>query len=207
MRKDIRTGLVPNLVKSARMIIVIYTGYIISGTLLYIYFGMNWFDALNHSIAALSTGGFSTKAESIGYYGSLGIEAVTIVLMLLGSTNFLAHLYLIRGGGKNFFRYCEVKFQLILCALAAPVLSAFFIYGGLEGHVGQGFRDGLFQVVTALTTTGFQTVPSFAVWRQSSYHGDDTADADWRRHGLYGRGDQTNPCLYNAEKPLLEYPI
>ena len=80
--------LVPNLVKSARMIIVIYTGYIISGTLLYIYFGMNWFDALNHSIAALSTGGFSTKAESIGYYGSFGIEAVTIVLMLLGSTNF-----------------------------------------------------------------------------------------------------------------------
>lgn len=156
--------LVPNLVKSARMIIVIYTGYIISGTLLYIYFGMNWFDALNHSIAALSTGGFSTKAESIGYYGSFGIEAVTIVLMLLGSTNFLAHLYLIRGGGKNFFRYCEVKFQLILCALAAPVLSAFLIYGGLEGHVGQGFRDGLFQVVTALTTTGFQTVPSFAVW-------------------------------------------
>ena len=30
--------------------------------------------------------------------------------------------------------------------------------------MGQGFRDGLFQVVTALTTTGFQTVPSFAVW-------------------------------------------
>ena len=96
--------LVPNLVKSARMIIVIYTGYIISGTLLYIYFGMNWFDALNHSIAALSTGGFSTKAESIGYYGSFGIEAVTIVLMLLGSTNFFSASLSDPGWGKEVFQ-------------------------------------------------------------------------------------------------------
>ena len=100
--------LLPNLVKSARMIIAIYTGYILSGTFLYMVFGMDWFDALNHSIAALSTGGFSTRAESIGYYNSAAIEAVTIVLMLLGCTNFLAHLYLIRGKFGNFFQYCEV---------------------------------------------------------------------------------------------------
>ena len=156
--------LLPNLVKSARMIIAIYTGYILSGTVLYMWFGMDWFDALNHSIAALSTGGFSTRAESIGYYKSFGIEVVTIVLMLLGSTNFLAHLYLIRGRFKNFFAYCEVKLQLVLCALCTPVIAVLLIYGGLEGHIGQGLRDGLFQVVTALTTTGFQTVPSFAVW-------------------------------------------
>ncbi len=156
--------LLPNLVKSARMIIAIYMGYILSGTLLYMFFGMDWFDALNHSIAALSTGGFSTKAESIGYYHSFGVELVTIVLMLLGCTNFLAHLYLIRGRFKTFFRYCEVKFQLLICAFFTPVMAVLLIYGGLSGNVGQGFRVGLFQAVTALTTTGFQTVDSFAAF-------------------------------------------
>ena len=156
--------LLPNLVKSARMIIAIYMGYILSGTLLYMFFGMDWFDGLNHSIAALSTGGFSTKAESIGYYDSLGIELVTIVLMLLGCTNFLAHLFLIRGKLKTFFRYCEVRFMLMICGFFTPVVAVLLLYAGLSGNVGQGFRDGLFQVVTALTTTGFQTVDSFAAF-------------------------------------------
>ena len=128
------------------------------------FFGMDWFDALNHSIAALSTGGFSTKAESIGYYDSFGIELVTIVLMLLGCTNFLAHLYLIRGRFLTFFRYCEVRFQLMICGFFTPVMAVLLLYAGLSGNVGQGFRDGLFQVVTALTTTGFQTVDSFAAF-------------------------------------------
>ena len=86
--------LLPNLAASARTILAIYAGYILAGTALYMVFGMDWFDALNHSIAALSTGGFSTRAESIGYYDSPAIELVTVLLMLLGSTNFLAHLYL-----------------------------------------------------------------------------------------------------------------
>lgn len=156
--------LLPNLVKSARMIVVIYSGYILSGTILYMVFGMDWFDALNHSIAALSTGGFSTRAESIGYYNSFGIEMVTIVLMLLGATNFLAHLYLIKGRFGNFFRYCEVKFQLIFCAAAAPVLGVLLLYGGFAGNMSKGLRDGMFQAVSALTTTGFQSVPGFADW-------------------------------------------
>lgn len=156
--------LLPNLVKSARLIIAIYSGYILAGMILYMIFGMNWFDALNHSIAALSTGGFSTKAESIGYYNSFGIELVTVVLMLLGCTNFLAHLYLIKGKFKNFFCYCEVKFQLIICAVFTPIIGVLLLYGGFAGSMTKGLRDGLFQVATALTTTGFQTVPTFANW-------------------------------------------
>lgn len=80
--------LLPNLIESARLIIGIYSGYILGGTFLYILFGMSPFDAINHAVAALSTGGFSTRAESIGYYNSTAIEMVTVILMLLGSTNF-----------------------------------------------------------------------------------------------------------------------
>lgn len=156
--------LLPNLVKSARMIIAIYMGYIASGTILYMVFGMDWFDALNHSIAALSTGGFSTRAASIGYYDSFGIELVTIVLMILGCTNFLAHLYLIRGKFRVFFQYCEVKLQLLIYAVFTPVLAVLLLYAGLADNISRGWRDALFQAVTALTTTGFQTVDSFTAF-------------------------------------------
>lgn len=101
--------LLPNLVESARLIIGIYSGYILSGTLLYVFFGMNFLDAFNHAAAALSTGGFSTHPESIGYYQSLAIEIITIVLMLLGSTNFFVHLLRINGKFKEFFLHCETS--------------------------------------------------------------------------------------------------
>ena len=156
--------LLPNLLRSSRTIIAIYAGYILAGTLAYMCFGMNWFEALNHSIAALSTGGFSTEPASIGAYNSLPIELITVVLMLLGCTNFLAHMYLIRGKLKNFFGYCEVKFMLLLVAVAVPVGAALLCRDGLAAGAGEGLRVSLFQVVSALTTTGFQTIPSFAAW-------------------------------------------
>lgn len=59
------------------------------------------------------------------------------MLMLLGCTNFLAHPYLIRGKFGNFFQYCEVKFQLFVCALFTPVLAVVLVPGGFAG--GRGF--------------------------------------------------------------------
>ena len=100
--------LLPNLLKSARIILTMYLCYILSGVALYCLFGMPLFDALIHSIGALSTGGFSSHAQSIGYYDNIWIEMITIVLMLLGNINFLAHLFLIRGKLRNFFQYCEI---------------------------------------------------------------------------------------------------
>ncbi len=155
--------LLPNLIRSARMIIAIYAGYILGGTALYFIFGMTFFDALNHSIAAVSTGGFSTKSTSIGYYNSLPIEIVTIVLMLLGCTNFLVHLLLIRGKYKAFIKHCEVKFMLFVTAIMLPIFTVLLL-NGLYSSIPAAVRVALFQSVSAFTTTGFQTIESFNVW-------------------------------------------
>ncbi|WP_308530702.1 TrkH family potassium uptake protein [uncultured Paenibacillus sp.] len=149
--------LMPNLAKSARIVMSIYSGYIAAGTILYASFGMPWFDALNHAIPALSTGGFSTQTDSIGAYDSLPIELITIILMLLGTTNFAAHMLLIRGRFKSFFRVGEVRFMFLVLGLAIPLL-AFVSLNGLYGSVPQGLRIAAFQAVTALSTTGFSTV-------------------------------------------------
>lgn len=158
--------LLPNLIRSTRIIVSMYSGYILCGMALYILFGMNWFDALNHSIAALSTGGFSTHAASIGYYDSVEIELITMTLMLLGQTNFLAHLFLLKGKFKNFFRYSENQFSLMILGLFIPAIAFIFFYSGSMA-MPEAFRVAAFQAISALTTTGFQTVSSFVNLPQS----------------------------------------
>lgn len=155
--------MVPNLLQSARVIFLIYSGYIAGGTVLYIAFGMNWFDAVNHAVAAISTGGFSTQAESIGYYHNTGIEVVTIVLMFLGGTNFMVHLALLKGKFRKVYTDCEFRFSLFVYPLSAVLLAVLAGYPAAK-NMSEGIRMGLFQAVSAMSTTGFQTVDSFKSW-------------------------------------------
>ena len=152
--------LLPNVIKSARIILIIYFCYISAGVVLYVICGMPIFDAIIHSIGALSTGGFSNQADSIAHYHSISIEIITMVLMILGNINFLAHLFLLRGKFRNFFYYCEIRFQFILIAFAIPII-AFLLVNNLQYLFGDSFRLAAFQVISALTTTGFQTMSSF----------------------------------------------
>ncbi|WP_129595894.1 TrkH family potassium uptake protein [Anaerophilus nitritogenes] len=149
--------LLPNVAKSTKLIMIIYTGYILSGIILYILAGMPWFDAINHSIAAVSTGGFSTRAESIGAYNSLSIELITLILMILGTINFAAHYVLLKGQIKKFFQIGEIRFMFFLLAFIVP-LVAFFSLTRLYGSISQGIRVAIFELTSALSTTGFSTV-------------------------------------------------
>jgi trk system potassium uptake protein TrkH len=150
--------LLPHIAKSAKLIMVIYSGYILAGTILYIVVGMNWFDAINHSIAAVSTGGFSTKFGSIGEYQSLPIELITIILMILGTINFAAHYVLLKGEIKKFFKIGEIRFMFFLLAVSIPIASFLSLINLFES-MGKSIRVGVFEFVSALSTTGFSTVP------------------------------------------------
>lgn len=158
---------IPYLLKSLRIIVSIYSGYIISGAILYMVAGMGWFDALNHSIAAVTTGGFSTKAQSIGFYDSFLIETITIVLMLLGATNFLVHLLIFKGKIAGWARHCETRLSSILIVLAAPAVGLFLV-GTIALSLPEAARLALFQTVSALTTTGLRTASDFSLWPSSS---------------------------------------
>jgi trk system potassium uptake protein TrkH len=154
--------LLPNLARSARCILSIYFVYIIIGSLLYILFGMSFFDAINHSIAAVSTGGFSTKVNSIAFFQSLPIEVITIILMLLGNTNFFVHLFLIKGRLKNAIKHIELKFLVILAVVFLP-LMIWSIIINFNGSLGEAIGVGVFQFVSGITTTGFQSVDSLLI--------------------------------------------
>ncbi len=150
--------LVPQVRKSARIVLAIYSGYAVLGTLAYWVVGMTPFEAVNHAFAAISTGGFSTRMASIGAWDSVAVEAVSIALMLLGNLSFVTAFYLIQGKLATVARNGEVRVMAVLIPLATAlvlVLTCMELYPSLP----KAGRVALFEVVSALTTTGFSTVP------------------------------------------------
>jgi trk system potassium uptake protein TrkH len=154
--------LVPQVRQSAQLVLIIYTCYAGLGALAYWLAGMSLFDAFTHSFAAVSTGGFSTRPDSIGTWDSAPVEAVSLALMVLGNLSFVTAWSLWQGRLKYVVRNGEVRLMAVLIPLS--VAAAFvFTCRGLYPEIGKAFRVALFETVSALTTTGFSTV-SYGNW-------------------------------------------
>lgn len=157
--------LIPNLRKSATIILSIYLGIIIVGTLAYWLAGLPLFDSIVHSISAVATGGFSSKPGGLVELGNIyhnlpALEIISVVLMILGATNFLTHFFLITGKFKTAIKDCELKLLGILICIFVPL---FFIttlseYGWSDPL--NALRHGGFTFFSAVTTTGFSNVES-----------------------------------------------
>ncbi len=148
--------LVPHVMHTARMIIKIYLAYFVVGVGLYFLAGMGLFDVLCHAMSGLATGGFSTRSASIAYWNSFPIEVVSLVLMFLGTTNFATHHVLLSNRGRKGFKDTELRLLGCLIVVVTP-LVAFSLWGDFLGGWGESFRKGFFQVVSAITGTGYST--------------------------------------------------
>lgn len=153
----------PNVSRSAKLVLTIYAGYVAIGILALRVAGMGWFDAINHAFATLSTGGISTRAESIGYWDSPTIEAVTIVLMILGNLNFLSTYNLLQSKFLAVIRNGEIQLQLLLLPVSALILFV-GVTTGLYPTQEKAVRVAIFETISAMTTTGYSTV-SYSNWQ------------------------------------------
>ncbi len=152
--------LAPHIRESAKLVVKLYMGYVLIGVFAYIFVGLTLFDAVNHTFTAVATGGFSTHSESIGYWGSARVEAVTLLLMFLGNLNFLTAYWLFRGKFRSFLRNGEIR--LFFTVTLVSTIMLFFwttnrVTPGVYGSKGLAFRAALFEGVSALTGTGFTT--------------------------------------------------
>jgi trk system potassium uptake protein TrkH len=157
-----RELLVPHVKQSARLVVTLYSGYAAVGIAAFCIAGMNLFDSVIHTFAAISTGGFSTYAANIGHFDSPAIEAVAIALMILGNLNFVTAWALVRADMRSTWRSGEVRLMALLLPLCAALLFV-LTCSGIYPTLGKAVRVAIFETVTALTTTGFSTV-SYAGW-------------------------------------------
>ncbi|MGM9902564.1 hypothetical protein A5844_000937 [Enterococcus sp. 10A9_DIV0425] len=153
--------LTANLKKTAQTVFILYGSFTVIGVVAYRLLGMSFFDAINHAMCALSTGGFSTRLDSIGTYNNSAIEVVTILLMLVGTTSFAVLLLLAKGKWKQLFKISDLRFMLALLLVTIPLVTISLTNEGMDGVA--AFRSSAFNVISALTTTGYGTV-DFATW-------------------------------------------
>ena len=153
--------LVPRARQTARILYLLYLILTLVETALLKIGGMSFFDALLHSFATAGTGGFSTKALSVGYFNSAYIDAVIGTFMLLFGINFSLYYLLLIGSWKQAFKNEELRWYagIVVFATVTIALSIMKQYGGF----GHALRYSYFQVASILTTTGFSTA-DFTQW-------------------------------------------
>ena len=120
------------------------------------FFGMNWFDAINHAFSTISTGGFSTKNSSLGYFQNDGIIWITTFFMIIAGINFLAHLKLYYHD-FNGYKTSEVKWYLIIVFILSLFLTFVHIDIGGDSFY-DAFKHSCFTIASVITTTGFATI-------------------------------------------------
>ena len=159
--------LVPRIRKTARILYLIYFGLTLLECLLLLLGRMSFYEALLHSFATAGTGGFSTRAESIGAFHSAYIEMVIAVFMLLFGCNFNLCDLILLGQGAAAARSEELRVYLGVIAVSVVLIAADI--AGRCGGALSALRYSFFQVMTVLSTTGFSTCdfdawPEFSRW-------------------------------------------
>lgn len=141
----------PSIKNTLTKTLEIYGIYTIIGIILYIIAGLPIFDAVNLTFTSISTGGMSIKNANVGFYHNTFVNIITIGLMILGAVSFSVHYKVIKTKGIAILK--DIQFQAIICLIIA---STIFIY--LTSHL--NIIDILFQVTSAITTTGANIPPS-----------------------------------------------
>ena len=158
-------SLTPRVKDTAVALSKIYIGFNVLEAVILRLCGMDTFDAINHAMATIATGGFSTRNTSVLYYTPL-IEWVLIVFMYLASANFSLHLRFLQGERWCYFKDSEFRWFTAIVLSASVFFAVVLHLAGTRAvsHPGEfNARDGLFTTLTVISTTGFGTV-DFDQW-------------------------------------------
>lgn len=152
----------PRIKETAKRLWVIYVILTAAETIALMLCGMNFFDAINHSLTTCSTGGFSTKQASIAHFNSSAIEYVIVFFMFFSGTNFTLLYFAFKGRIRKIWQNDEFKWYLgFVLTLIAVVTVGIYFYS--DAPPGNPLRFAIFQVVSIVTTTGYASA-DFTTW-------------------------------------------
>jgi trk system potassium uptake protein len=150
----------PRIRETAKLLWMVYVVLTAVLAVLYVLGGMTVFDAVNHALTCMPTGGFSTRNASMGAFSPY-VQWVTIVFMFLAGTSFTLHWRMLGRGPKAYFRSPEWR------VYAGFILAGTLLVGALIYDPSRALepvlRDAAFQVVAIVTTTGYGTA-DWALW-------------------------------------------
>lgn len=166
----------PRITDTAKRLWQIYVLLTVVQFLLLKAAGMNWFDAINHAMATVSTGGFSTKNVSVAHWnGSPIIQYIIIFFMFIAGTNFVLTYFALKGKVKKVIQSEEFKYYLFGTLIISSIIAVMIIFYQdptlqtsikhpmVFGKTESAIRHSLFSVISVVTTTGFVSA-DFTMW-------------------------------------------
>jgi len=146
----------------AKYIALAYTGITVIGTVAFWLAGMSLFDAINHAMSAISTGGFSTSDMSLAHWTQPAVHWVAVVLMILGSLPFALYVATLRGNRKALLRDEQVRgFMGLLLATWLVMTLWYWLTTDLPWY--DALRHVAVNVTSVITTTGF-ALGDYSLW-------------------------------------------
>ena len=154
------TRLKPKIKETAKILWYIYGLLTFSMIILLLGAGVSPYNAVYHAFTTLSTGGFSPHTNSIAFYPPI-VHWIIIFFMVAAGMNFSLHFQFFKGNVKKVFKNPELQAYLIIISIAASITTIMLIGTGLAPI--DAIRDGMFQVLAIITTTGYATA-NFNNW-------------------------------------------
>lgn len=151
----------PKASQMARFIFMVY--FLLTFILFFLYFvnGMSGFDAINHAMTTMATGGYSTHDESLGYFKNSNILIISNIFMVISSLPFLIVFGLLLNKPTAIFKDAQVKLFLLILIVAiiiGVILNADY-YPSLKNNIIQTS----FNITSMMTGTGYASA-DFNLW-------------------------------------------
>jgi len=157
----VKDKLTTRVSETAKVLWGLYLGLTILCTLSYWWAGMSKFDAINHAMTTVSTGGFSTHDASFGFYGSPVLYILAIVFMLIASMNFSLHFAAMRRGLSVRLYLADDEFKFYGLSLIIIIVGVGLLV--VTNQPQNSWDEVAFSMVSLATTTGF-TVTDYTLW-------------------------------------------
>ena len=152
--------IVPKVRSTAKMLYLIYLALTVAEIIILFVCGMPFFDSVCSAFGTAGTGGFGVRNDSFASYAP-HLQWIVTIFMLIFGMNFNFYYYFTTKQVNKAFKMSEVKVYLAIAAISTGIIC-FSIYS-MYGSFGESLRHSMFQVATAMTTTGFATT-DFDLW-------------------------------------------
>jgi trk/ktr system potassium uptake protein len=153
LESSLKEKILPKTKAIGIRILIIYLGLTISETILLKMGDMTLFDSICHSFGTIATGGFSTRNISIAAYSSYS-QYIIMIFMFLAGVSFVVYYYIIKLKFRKVFHNEELLIYLGTVIIAGAIVT-YILISKTTQTLEASFRDGFFQVISIITTTGY----------------------------------------------------
>lgn len=148
----------PRVTQVAKRLWGVYLFFTLCAIALFWWGPMDLYDAVNHALTAISTGGYSTKKrESLGHWQSAYTQYVAMLFMFIGSLNMTLWYFTFNGHVGKLLKDEEFRWFCAFVSIASLLTMGWIFVNGYKSGLEEIFRTAVFQVITLISTCGFGT--------------------------------------------------